>query len=213
VSPRDAPAADDLKETGRVEAFSDGVFAIAITLLVLDLKVPRELPGSARLIDVLLRQWPSYVAFVSSFATIGIMWINHHRLFALVRRVDHWLLILNGLLLLGVTFVPFPTALVAEYVQHHDQRVAAMVYTGTFVLIAVIFNLLWRHASRWGRLLHMKADPKAIKAIDLAYAFGPPVYLLAFIAAIFSAATALGLTILLALFFALPGSVFARRVR
>ncbi len=205
--------AEDRKETGRVEAFSDGVFAIAITLLVLDLKVPRDLPEGARLFDALLRQWPSYVAFVSSFATIGIMWINHHRLFGLIRRVDHWLLILNGLLLLGVTFVPFPTALMAEYVQRHDQRVAAMVYSGTFVLIAIVFNLLWWHAFRWGRLLDHKAEPQAIRAITVAYAFGPPVYLLAFIAAVFSAAAALALTILLALFFALPGNVFDRRRR
>ncbi len=82
----------DGSETGRVEAFSDGVFAIAITLLVLDLKVPRDLPPGTTLLHALLAQWPSYVAFVTSFATIGIMWINHHTLFTLIKRTDHTLL-------------------------------------------------------------------------------------------------------------------------
>src|SRR5579872_4040697 len=90
------------KETGRVEAFSDGVFAIAITLLVLDLKIPSASP-SARLADQLAKQWPAYLAFLISFSFIGIMWINHHSLFTYIRRIDHALLILNGSLLMGVT--------------------------------------------------------------------------------------------------------------
>src|SRR5512132_2117231 len=100
------------KETGRIEAFSDGVFAIAITLLVLDLKVPRDLDEGVSLAQALLRQWPSYLAFIASFATIGVMWINHHKLFTLIKRSDDVLLILNVILLLGVTLTPFPTALV-----------------------------------------------------------------------------------------------------
>jgi len=95
------------KETGRIEAFSDGVFAIAMTLLVLDLKVPKEVGVNLSLASALLEQWPSYLAFLISFATVGIMWMNHHRLFTLIHRTDHWLLVLNGLLLLGVTRFPF----------------------------------------------------------------------------------------------------------
>ena len=102
-------------ETARIEAFSDGVFAIAITLLVLDLKVPRDLPDGRTLAGALLAQWPAYMAFASSFMTILIMWVNHHRIFTLVGRSDSRLLFFNGLLLMGVTVVPFPTALVAEY--------------------------------------------------------------------------------------------------
>jgi uncharacterized membrane protein len=101
-------------DTARTEAFSDGVFAIAITLLVLDIKVPHDLPENTSLLRALLNQWPIYMAFLTSFATIGIMWLNHHRMFRYIRRVDHWFLVLNGLLLLGVTFVPFPTSLAAE---------------------------------------------------------------------------------------------------
>ena len=90
-------------ETARIEAFSDGVFAIAITLLVLDLKVPRELGQDRTLEQALVAQWPAYLAFVSSFMTILIMWVNHHRMFTLIGRSDDRLLFYNGLLLMGVT--------------------------------------------------------------------------------------------------------------
>jgi uncharacterized membrane protein len=194
----------DEKETGRIEAFSDGVFAIAITLLVLDVRVPQEVPGRT-LLSALLDQWPSYLAFVTSFATVGIMWINHHRIFALIKRADHLLLVLNGLLMLGVTFVPFPTALVAGYVSHRDQRVAAMVYSGTFTVIAIFFNVLWRYASHKNRLLDRKIDPHAVAAITHAYSFGPPLYFTSFCLALGSVAASLALNVALALFFALPG--------
>ena len=124
-----APAEE--KETGRIEAFSDGVFAIAITLLVLELKVPHlEDGGRGRLADARpsLRQWPSYVALVTSFFTILVMWANHHRMFNVVRRSNARFLYANGLLLLLVTVVPFPTALLAEYFEKPGASVAAAVY-------------------------------------------------------------------------------------
>jgi uncharacterized membrane protein len=198
-------AVSDEKETGRIEAFSDGVYAIAITLLVLDIKVPRDLPESDRLIEALIAQWPTYFAFVTSFATIGIMWINHHRMFNQIKRADQLLLVLNGLLLLGITFVPFPTSLLAEYIGEPDQRVAAQVYSGTFVIIAIFFNLLWRYASHKHRLLDARSDPVAVETISRQYAFGPLLYLAAFGLAFFSATGSLALNMLLAVFFALPG--------
>jgi uncharacterized membrane protein len=191
-------------ETARIEAFSDGVFAIAITLLVLDLKVPRDATDGSHLLRALLAQWPTYLAFLTSFATIGIMWINHHRLFTLIRRSDHTLLLLNSLLLLGITFVPFPTALVAAYVQRRGDRVAALVYSGTFTVIAVVFNLLWGYACHRHRLLHSRADPAMVRAITRAYAFGPPLYLLSFGLAWVSVPASLATNVALALFFALP---------
>jgi uncharacterized membrane protein len=101
----------EAKETGRLEAFSDGVFAIAITLLILEIKVPhaQELGPGTGLGAALLRLWPSYLAFVTSFATILGMWVHHHRLFTHIRRIDHTFLFWNGLLLFLVTVVPFPT--------------------------------------------------------------------------------------------------------
>src|SRR4051812_14906487 len=119
------------KETTRIEAFSDGVFSIAITLLVLDIKVPTTQEADlGGLLSQLLHLWPNLLAFVASFFFILVMWINHHRLFTVIRRSDNNLMLLNGLLLLGVILVPFPTALVAEYLQHRDEAVAVIVYNG-----------------------------------------------------------------------------------
>lgn len=201
------------KETARVEAFSDGVFAIAITLLVLDLKVPRNLGPDTILEVELFRQWPTYLAFLSSFAMIGVMWINHHRLFSMITRVDHMLLIYNGLLLLGVTITPFPTALIAAHLEGPDAQTAALVYTGMWVCIAIAFNLLWQHVHRWGKLLGRHVSPEEVRAVSFAYSFGVPVYLIAFVAAFYNQRAAVGITAGLALFFALPQKLFTRARR
>lgn len=195
---------DAREDTRRLEAFSDGVFAIAITLLVLDIKVPRDLPEGTRLWNALAAQWPVYLAFLISFVTIGIMWINHHRLFRIIHRVDHGLLVLNGLLLLGITFVPFPTALVAEHLLQGDERIAAMVYSGTFTLIALVFNALWWYASGSRRLLNPRANERAVKGITRAYALGPLLYLAALGVALVSVTASLLINLGLAIFFALP---------
>ncbi len=192
------------RETARIEAFSDGVFAVAITLLVLDLRVPHDIAGGRDLLAALLRQWPAYAGFVTSFATIGIMWVNHHRLFTLIRRSDDVLLLLNGLLLLGITFVPFPTAVLAEYFPRSEGHVAAEVYSGTYIALAIFFNLLWRYASHQGRLLGKGADPHTVAAITRGYSFGPPTYLLSFILAFLSAEASLAMNLALAIFWALP---------
>jgi uncharacterized membrane protein len=198
------PPIEDERATARIEAFSDGVFAIAITLLVLDLQVPRGRPDGTTLLRALVAQWPGYLAFVTSFATIGIMWINHHRLFSIIRRSDHMLLVFNGLLLLGVTFVPFPTALVAVYIKHPGAAVAAGVYNGTFVIISVFFNLLWRYASSGKRLLRHSAGGAEIQAITRAYSYGPALYGLAFLLALISVPASLAVDVGLALFWSLP---------
>jgi len=200
----------DEKETGRVEAFSDGVFAIAITLLILDVHVPRDLPETTTLRDALLKQWPSYLAFLTSFALIGIMWINHHKLFTLIKRSDHLLLVFNTLLLLGATIVPFTTSLLAEYIGHSEQRVAAMVYMGNFFVIAIFFNLLWRYAAQGHRLLAYDVSEDEVRSINRADTLGPPVYLLCFAIAYFSVPLALGMTIALVIFYALPLGANAR---
>jgi uncharacterized membrane protein len=196
-----------MRETARIEAFSDGVFAVAITLLVLNIKIPLTVPGGPSLLLLLARQWPTFLAFVTSFATILIMWVNHHRIFTLIGRSSEALLFFNGLLLLGVTVVPFSTALVAQYLNAPGHRTAAMVYNGTYVFIAVLFNLLWRSASKGGRLLRHDADPRGVVAINSSFRWGIPVYTLAFVLAFVSVTASLLLNLLLAVFFALPGRV------
>ena len=191
------------KEPQRLEAFSDGVFAIAITLLVLEMKVPHDAgDGLGR---ALLDDWPSYLGFVTSFAVIGIMWINHHRIFRLLRRTDHTLLILNGLLLLGVTFVPYPTAVLASYLGHPGDRIAAMFYSGSFVVIAIAFNVLWRYMSspRAG-LMRVPHDHPEVLATHSQYRLGPLFYLVTFAIAFWNATASLIGNLALALFFAIP---------
>jgi len=131
------------EDTGRLEAFSDGVFAIAITLLVLEIAVP-HVDASKSLGDELLHLWPSYFGYGVSFITIGIMWANHHGVFRDIERYDHTLLVLNLLLLMGIGFVPFPTAVVAEYMREGEHQLeATLLYCSTFTAIAVVFNALW----------------------------------------------------------------------
>ena len=197
-------------ETARVEAFSDGVYAIAITLLILEIKVPHHMPEQ-QLGDALLALWPSYLAFLTSFFTIGVMWINHHRLFTLIHKCDNGLLIANLLLLLGVTWVPFPTALLAEYIGHPGDRLSAVVYSGSFFVISIFFQILWRYSTRGGRLLGPDYDRAMITSITRQYAFGPVGYLLTVVIGLASATTSLILNMLLAIFFALPPRIMRGR--
>jgi TMEM175 potassium channel family protein len=196
------------KETGRVEAFSDGVFAIAITLLVLDLKVPKASePGAGRLLQTLSREWPMFLAYLTSFATILVMWVNHHKLFNYIRRTNDAFLFLNGLLLLFVTFVPFPTALVSAHLQDSEARTAAAIYAATYEAIAISFNLLWRYAADGHRLLATGADAAEVRAITRQYRTGPVFYVVAFLLAFVSAPASFGMCLLLAVYWAFTGAL------
>ena len=131
----------------RAEAFSDGVFAVAATLLVFDLKVPNVSSG---LVNALFAQWPAYAAFVISFATIVIIWVNHHVVIDTIDRFDRSLLFINGLLLLTVAAIPFPTALLAQYLQAgHDQQAAAITYGATMSAMGVAFSFFNLYARRF----------------------------------------------------------------
>ncbi len=207
-----ATRTDEQAETGRLEAFSDGVFSVAITLLVLGLTVPRiaDLHPGHRLAAALLDQWASYLAYALSFLNVLIMWVNHHALFRIIRRTDHLFLLLNGLLLLVVTVFPFATLLLATYLGQpnlDDRKTAQIVYASLSLVLALAFNQSWRYAARDSLLLDPAADPQRIRRISSQYAFGPPLYLVAVALAFFSAEVSLALCILLAVFFALPSSL------
>jgi uncharacterized membrane protein len=184
-----------------VEAFSDGVFAIAVTLLVLDLRAPMQGP----LLEGLAAEWPQFVAYVISFAFILIMWVNHHWMFQHIVRVDTTFMLLNGLLLLGITVVPFPTSLLSQYVLTDDQKVAAAVYSGWFFLIAIFFNLMWRYAAHNGRLLSQHDhDAGLAEVITRRYRWGPLTYFLAFALAFVWVPASLALNLGLAIYYVLP---------
>jgi uncharacterized membrane protein len=197
------------KETERIEAFSDGVFGIAMTLLVLEVRVPsHEAVAAQGLLHALAAIWPSYLAFSTSFATILVMWVKHHWTFTLILRSDHAFLYWNGLLLFLVTFLPFPTAVLADYLLHPEAKVAANLYTGTVLAISLAFDGLWRYASKRGRLLAadaIKARKIEMEQITKQYRFGPPLYLAAFGASFVSEEASIGLCLLVALFFAIRG--------
>jgi uncharacterized membrane protein len=193
------------KETARLEAFSDGVIAIIITLLVFGLQVPpQETVNRVGLWTALFNLWPTYLAVSASFFFILVMWINHHRLFSAIRRSDNTLLLLNGLLLFVISLVPFPTALVAQYLQHAEQTTAVLVYNGWFTVIAICFNALWGYASHKNRLFNAKTDPHLVAFISRQYVFGPVLYLAATLLALWQPLISLTANILLAVFFALP---------
>jgi TMEM175 potassium channel family protein len=196
-------------ETARLEAFSDGVFAVAITLLALNLRVPvqRDLANAHDLNGALLGQWPQYLAYGLSFLSILIMWINHHHLFQVIRRTDHFFLLLNGLLLMVITTVPFVTSLLAAYLTQPDKRTAQVVFSGAYLLMAVVFNMMWRYASGGKRLLGDGIDMRNVEDITRQFRFGPFVYLIAFALAFASAEGSLTLNILLAVFYALPSNI------
>jgi uncharacterized membrane protein len=186
-------------ETSRIEAFSDGVFAIAITLLILNVQVPQP-RAAGDLGPALFRQWPTYLAFVASFATIGVMWVNHHRLFSFIERSDEGLVGLNLLLLLGVTWLPFPTALVATHMRSPDQRLAGLIYSGTFLGIALAFNGLWRYAI-WRGLV---SSHEHVRSIKRQYALGPVFYVGMVGVTAWSTTACVVVSAVLAIYFALP---------
>jgi uncharacterized membrane protein len=134
------------KETGRLEAFSDGVFAVAITLLVLNIRIPGidlppgKLPDDTNLWPALLNEWPMLAAYTTSFATIGVMWLNHHRLYVHIKRTNTVLMLLNLLLLLVIVFIPVPTALLAEYILKPGQLPSFPVASEHTIVPAAVYK-------------------------------------------------------------------------
>ncbi|MFY9578550.1 MAG: TMEM175 family protein [Gaiellaceae bacterium] len=192
--------------TRRVEAFSDGVFAIAITLLILIIEPPK---GGQHLGHELLRLWPSYLAYAVSFLTIGIMWVNHHTIFRHFERVDRPLLLLNILLLMLIAFVPFPTRVAAQFIRSgDDRRAAALLYGITMTITAICFFAVWIYGS--SRLLRADADMREVSGITRSYLPGTPMYGGATLIAFASGTASLILFAAIALFYALSSSFFGR---
>jgi len=191
--------------TSRLETFADGVFAIAATLLILDVRA-----GSGPLGHGLLRVWPSYAAYAISFLTIGIMWVNHHAVFQQIDRVDRRFLFLNVLLLMCVAFVPFPTRLVAEHLRHEGAKAATLAYGFTMTTTAVFFNATWFYAAGRRRLLRADADQRVVDGISRSYRPGAPLYLTATLAGLASATVSAAMYAGIALFYAVESSLFAR---
>jgi uncharacterized membrane protein len=150
------------RETTRLEAFSDGVFAITITLLILEIKPPTDYE---RLLHGLAALWPSYLAYAVTFLFIGQVWANHHVMFDHIRAADRVVLLLNTMLLMVVAFLPFATSVLAGALRNgHGERTAVVFYAVAFDVTALTFNAVWQYARRH-RLLKEALDPAGATAI------------------------------------------------
>jgi uncharacterized membrane protein len=194
--------------TARMEAFSDGVFAIAATLLVLEFTVD----SNRNLAHQLLHLWPSDLAYVTSFVTIGIIWMNHHHTVSLLGRIDRTMLFVNNLLLMVVAFLPFPTKLVGDFLRHGHagEQAAVLAYAATFVVMAAMHLLWWGYARGGRRLVADNVPDSALRAVDRAYLPGVPLYATVFVVAFFSPLAAVFLTFAIAAFYLPSAALFDR---
>lgn len=194
-----------MSETSRLETFSDGVFAIAATLLILDVKPS----GNGSVAQQLLHAWPSYAAYAISFATLGIVWVNHHSVFTQIGRVDRTFLFINVLFLMVIAFSPFPTRVLAEHIRDGSKS-AAFAYGLTYTAMAVCYGALWFYAAAGRRLIAPSADQRTVSGISRSFAPGSLVYAVATLSSLISAWLAVVLYAAIALFYVVESSVFGR---
>ena len=192
---------------GRMEAFSDGVLAIVITLLILDVRVPPAAAAAGHLGRALAEQWPQYAAYLISFLVVGIIWLNHHATVQLLARTDHTVQVLNLLLLLPISVLPWPTAVLAEYVHEGtvgDQRVAVVLYGATSTAMALAFNVLWRYVLRHPELRRPDIDRQSLAVRNRRYNLGLPAYPVATLLGLLSETLFIVLMLGLAVMYLLP---------
>jgi uncharacterized membrane protein len=194
--------------TNRLETFADGVFAIAATLLILN--VDTQVGSDGEIGTLLLHIWPSYVGYVVSFLTIGIIWANHHTVMNQIARVDRTFLMLSVVFLMSVAFIPFPTRLVAEHIRDDGARAATVAYGITLTFVAIGFNAIWFYAAKNGRLLREDADEATVRGISRTYRLGPVLYVAITLVALVSPPTGAALFGAFALFWLFESSLFGR---
>jgi uncharacterized membrane protein len=189
----------------RTETFSDGVLAIAVTLLVLDLRVPaRDALHGTSLAENLGDEWPAYAAYVTSFLVIGIIWVNHHAVFELMHKIDRTALFLNLLLLMVVVAIPFTTSLLSEYLTKpgNDARVAAVVYSALMLAMSGAFTALFTYVAKHPALLHATVDPQGVRRSIWRFSLvGLALYLMTILIALISAPACLLAHLLIALYY------------
>ncbi len=197
---------------GRMEAFTDGVIAIVITLLVLDLGV--KAGAEDDLLQAILDEWPSYLAYFVSFFTVGAFWLRHHAITNAISRVDSAFIRLNLLMIFFLSFLPFPTRLVAEYLEDQDaERVAVVLYGIVLLLAAVSLNLLWRYAARHRRLLKADTSDEEVRELDESLAPSLVGYVVAILIGLALPRVAVVLYLLMAVLIALPLGTFRAAIQ
>jgi uncharacterized membrane protein len=186
----------------RLEAFSDGVFSIAITLLIFTVVAPSS---TSDLGERLLRLWPSYLAYGGSFLVIGQVWLNHHAMFSHIRRTDSTLIVLNLLLLMDVSVLPFPTSVIgAALHDRQGERLAVVLYGATLFLGGIFFNAVWQYAVRH-ELTEPGLSPQQLRSTGRRFLIGPASYLAATLIGLLAPLAALFLFIAIIVFYLAPG--------
>ncbi|GGK63185.1 hypothetical protein Sme01_05310 [Sphaerisporangium melleum] len=189
------------REPSRLELFSDAVFAIIITILILEIKVP-EAEGS-ELWHELALQWPQYAAYVVSFLVIGVMWVNHHTIFGHIKKVDRPLLFLNLMVLMIVAVIPWTTALLAVHLGNPESaRIAAIIYSALTVVYAVAFLCFWWYVTRVGHLFRDNVDKDGARATRMRFGLGSIAYPITLVIAFFSAPLAVAAHAIIAIYYA-----------
>ncbi len=187
--------------TGRITAFSDGVFSIAITLLVLNLHVP-TVPG--KLLDQLRTQWPSLSSYLLSFVIVGIYWVAHHNMFHYIKRSDRPFLWINILLLMCVAFIPFPAGLLGQY---SGQRISLITYASSLILTNLMLSLLWWYATSNHRLVDQDIDPHFVRTVNRRNMTAPVVYLVSIGLSFLSPLASLIVFFLFPLYYIIPSHI------
>jgi uncharacterized membrane protein len=200
----DKPRLDEIRETGRLEAFSDGVFAVAITLLVLEIKLPQV--GRVSLWHELEHQWPQFFGYVLSFITIGIYWSNHHNMFKYIQRANQTLLLLNLFFLMCIVFLPFTTGELAAYIGHPgwDQKLATILYNGSFLVCGMFYNLVWRYGVGASGLSDPGVDAATYAKMTTSYTNSLYFYFGAMLLPLVNVPLALAVPVMLSAYYAMP---------
>jgi uncharacterized membrane protein len=188
----------------RLVYFSDAVFAIVITLLVLDIKVPEVGGGVAGLLHSLKAQWSVYLSFLISFALTGVVWVNHNHMFRYIREADHKLLILNVILLLCVVIIPFSSALLSEYLLKPAARVGAVTYGLVLTIGGLLFNWVWLYATKNGRLTGSHPNNNKISQLTTEFRMAPILYFIGMMLGFLNAFLSLAVYLILIVYFVMP---------
>ncbi len=195
-----------MKSTARLEAFSDGVFAIAITLLILEIKIPHtDAAAQGGLAQALFALWPAYGAYVLSFVMIGIYWANHHYLYNFYAKTDHAMNLLTVLFLMCISFVPFPTAILGQYIMHPENRRAAAAFYALGMLLPAASGLLcWWYASHRFRLMDPELSPTFVRSLTRQFAVSNLIYVAALAVAFWKPLVSLAICVGLACLYLRP---------
>ena len=207
------------RDVGRVEAFSDGVFAFAATLLALGIRIPRpdDPDASSGLRDLVIAEWPSYFAFALSFVTVGIVWANDHVMFSHFVRTDRGIVLLKVLTLMFVAFLPVPTGVLGSWLaSDRDRAVAVVFYAGTLMVFGIVHNLLWWYGAYRVRATSPRLSARERRALTITWLVGPFLYALTIALAAIDARLSIAGFVLIHLLYLLPTArlvVAAQRVR